>query len=236
MQHSLRLTFFVLLTLLLPSTRGVGQTVIEWKENGASRPFGITNGQRMKLTSGVVYEVSFQNLPLGTFMGDKRAEFFLTVGATNGTPATSILVEMLDPQRSTPFHTHTFLLDAAGWAFKDATRTVSVGAAHSWWMHAPDEVWQANAGVLRFTVSGGDLTLRRLTLRPRTETATYEVNFTGLPTTNTYLSLERTGGLGGSWQSVPLNSTMITAQGELNMGALTNSNQFYRLKIRTTVE
>jgi hypothetical protein len=190
----------------------------------------------MKLTSGVVYEVSFQNLPLGTFMGDKRADFNLAFGATNGTPTTSIFVEMLDPQRSTPFYTNTLLLDAAGWAFKDVTRTTGVSYGHRWWMDAPDEAWQANAGVLRFTVSGGDLTLRGLMIRPRTEAATYEVNFTGLPTTNTYLSLERTEGLGGPWQSVPLNSTMITAQGELNMGALTNSNQFYRPKIRTTVE
>ncbi len=56
------------------------------------------------------------------------------------------------------------------------------------------------------------------------------------PSTNVILTVEKTTSLSNGWQIAPVTSNMITPAGELDLGAITNTNEFYRLKIRTTVE
>jgi hypothetical protein len=55
-------------------------------------------------------------------------------------------------------------------------------------------------------------------------------------TTNVVLTLQTSTNLSGQWQNTPITSNMITPAGDLNVGSLTNTNTFYRLKIRTVVE
>ena len=59
---------------------------------------------------------------------------------------------------------------------------------------------------------------------------------TAMPSTNIILTVEKTTSLSNGWQIAPVTSNMITPAGELDLGAMTNTNEFYRLKIRTTVE
>ena len=54
--------------------------------------------------------------------------------------------------------------------------------------------------------------------------------------TNAIIALEKTSNLSGQWEFAPITADMITPAGELNVGPLTNPNEFYRLKIRTEVE
>jgi hypothetical protein len=54
--------------------------------------------------------------------------------------------------------------------------------------------------------------------------------------TNVMLTLEKTTDLSSGWQTAPVTSNMITPAGELDLGAMTSTHEFYRLKIRTTVE
>ncbi len=57
-----------------------------------------------------------------------------------------------------------------------------------------------------------------------------------VPVTNVILTVEKTINLSGQWQLAPITSNMITPAGELDLGAMTNASEFYRLKIRTVVE
>lgn len=51
-------------------------------------------------------------------------------------------------------------------------------------------------------------------------------------TTNVFIALEVSTNVGGGWQASPITTNMITPQGEINAGAMTNTATFYRLKIR----
>lgn len=55
-------------------------------------------------------------------------------------------------------------------------------------------------------------------------------------TTNVILTLQTSTNLANPWQAMPVTAGMITPAGELNVGSLTNTNTFYRLKIRTAVQ
>lgn len=68
---------------------------------------------------------------------------------------------------------------------------------------------------------------------PFTVTAT---KVASAPTTNVVLTVEKAGRLTNAWEAIPITSIMNTPSGELNIGALTNTNEFYRLKIRTVIE
>jgi hypothetical protein len=63
-----------------------------------------------------------------------------------------------------------------------------------------------------------------------------QVNISPAATTNVVLTLQTSTNLSGQWQNTPITSNMITPAGDLNVGSLTNTNTFYRLKIRTVVE
>lgn len=63
-----------------------------------------------------------------------------------------------------------------------------------------------------------------------------QIRVTSAISTNVILSLQKSTNLSGPWQFMPVTAGMITPAGELNVGALTNTNAFYRLKIRTAVE
>jgi hypothetical protein len=54
--------------------------------------------------------------------------------------------------------------------------------------------------------------------------------------TSVLLTVEKTTNLSNGWQVTPITTSMITPSGELNVGALTNTNEFYRLRIRTAFE
>lgn len=54
--------------------------------------------------------------------------------------------------------------------------------------------------------------------------------------TSVILTVEKSTNLSSGWEFTPITTSMITPSGELNVGALTNTNGFYRLKIRTAVE
>lgn len=63
-----------------------------------------------------------------------------------------------------------------------------------------------------------------------------QIRVTSAFSTNVILTLQKTTNLSSQWQFVPITTGMITPAGELNVGALTNTNEFYRLKIRTAVQ
>jgi len=52
-------------------------------------------------------------------------------------------------------------------------------------------------------------------------------------TPSVVLTVEKTTGLSGQWEFTPITADMITPAGELSVGPMTNTNEFYRLKIRT---
>jgi hypothetical protein len=54
--------------------------------------------------------------------------------------------------------------------------------------------------------------------------------------TNSLLGLEKSSNAGGPWTTVDVSTDMITPEGQLNVGTLTNEKEFYRLKIRTIVK
>ena len=58
----------------------------------------------------------------------------------------------------------------------------------------------------------------------------------GAPTPSAVLTVEKTTSLSGQWEFAPITADMITPAGELNVGPVTNTDEFYRLKIRTVVE
>lgn len=63
-----------------------------------------------------------------------------------------------------------------------------------------------------------------------------QINVSPVVTTNVILTLQTSTNLSGQWQNTPITSNMITPAGELNVGSLTNTNTFYRLKIRTEIQ
>lgn len=71
---------------------------------------------------------------------------------------------------------------------------------------------------------------------PPTGTLGYQFGFrlATAPTqaTNIFLVLEVSTNVSSGWQASPITSNMITPQGEINAGAITNTATFYRLKIR----
>jgi hypothetical protein len=62
------------------------------------------------------------------------------------------------------------------------------------------------------------------------------LSVTVVRTTNAILTLQTSTNLTSPWQNMPVTTDMITPSGELNVGALTNTNTFYRLKIRTATQ
>ena len=54
--------------------------------------------------------------------------------------------------------------------------------------------------------------------------------------TNAIIAIEKTSNLSGQWEFATITADMITPAGELNVGPMTNPEEFYRLKIRTEVE
>ena len=50
------------------------------------------------------------------------------------------------------------------------------------------------------------------------------------------ITVEKTASVSGQWEFTPITADMITPAGELNVGPVTNTHEFYRLKIRTVVE
>jgi formylglycine-generating enzyme required for sulfatase activity len=58
----------------------------------------------------------------------------------------------------------------------------------------------------------------------------------GARTPSVVLTAEKTTSLLGQWEFAPITADMITPAGELNVGPMTNTDEFYRLKIRTVVE
>jgi hypothetical protein len=62
------------------------------------------------------------------------------------------------------------------------------------------------------------------------------VNVVRAPATNAILTLQTSTNLANQWSNMPVTAGMITPTGELNVGPVSNTNTFYRLKIRTTVE
>jgi formylglycine-generating enzyme required for sulfatase activity len=56
------------------------------------------------------------------------------------------------------------------------------------------------------------------------------------PTTGYYLYLEKSSSLVEGWQRAPITADMLTPEGELDIGALTNTKQFYRLKTRVATD
>lgn len=57
-----------------------------------------------------------------------------------------------------------------------------------------------------------------------------------IPPHRNILSLQKTSNLSNSWITVPIPTSMITEQGELNLGQPTNASEFYRLNIRRVIE
>ena len=62
------------------------------------------------------------------------------------------------------------------------------------------------------------------------------VNVVRGPVTNAILTLQTSTNLANQWSNTPVTAGMITPTGELNVGPVSNTNTFYRLKIRTVVE
>lgn len=101
------------------------------------------------------------------------------------------------------------------------------------------------AGVKDMTVRGGAWLSSESALRssfrsggdPRSEDRNtgLRVASVATATTNVVLTAEKTTNLNSSWQFAPITSNMITPDGELNFGTITNTNEFYRLKIRMVV-
>ena len=56
------------------------------------------------------------------------------------------------------------------------------------------------------------------------------------PPTSVVLSLQKTTNLSSAWQGLPITPGMMTQDGEIIVGPITNTNEFYRLKIRTVVD
>lgn len=54
--------------------------------------------------------------------------------------------------------------------------------------------------------------------------------------TNRVISLEVAPSVNGPWSKMLFGTNMLTPEGDLNLGALTNAQEFYRLKIHTSVE
>jgi sulfatase modifying factor 1 len=55
-------------------------------------------------------------------------------------------------------------------------------------------------------------------------------------TTSSRLKLEKANSLTNQWQTVPITGAMITPEGELDVEATTNANEFYRLRILTVTQ
>jgi len=63
------------------------------------------------------------------------------------------------------------------------------------------------------------------------------LNVTGLtatatPSAHAFLSLEKSTGNLNSWQKVPLTSSLLTADGDIDAGVASSSSEFFRLKIK----
>ncbi len=59
----------------------------------------------------------------------------------------------------------------------------------------------------------------------------------GLPTrTNIFLGLEKSDKLAGAWRAVNITADMVTQDGKLNIGVMTNTNEFYRLRIQAVTD
>lgn len=56
-----------------------------------------------------------------------------------------------------------------------------------------------------------------------------QLNIVRAPSTNVIVSLQTTTNLANGWQNLPVSPAMITPEGKLNLGSITNSNTFYRL-------
>jgi hypothetical protein len=54
--------------------------------------------------------------------------------------------------------------------------------------------------------------------------------------TNRVVSLEVAPSVGGPWSKMSVGTNIVTSDGDLKLGALTNTQNFYRLKIRSVVE
>jgi len=62
------------------------------------------------------------------------------------------------------------------------------------------------------------------------------VNVVRALATNVILTLQTSTNLANQWSNMPVTPGMITTNGQLNVGALTNTNTFYRLNIGTVVQ
>lgn len=91
--------------------------------------------------------------------------------------------------------------------------------------------WKGGAEYLRSSLRDGQDPARR-----RDSSGFRLASVASAPITRVILTVETTTNLSSHWQTSPITADMITPAGELNIGALTNTNKFYRLNIRAVVE